>query len=165
MKGVGLLAAACLSLGCAAGGRAGGTPAPEVAADPGEYARFLAGGDASIEGTAFVRTRNGGLHYADIFPVFLDPVTSFSRGWQRRGASTDQLDPPPPDRLFRLARQAAVPVEQGKFTFMGLAPGWYYIETLVAWDNGELAVESYVLRDSVEARPGRTVSVVLTRVR
>ncbi len=165
MKGIGWLAAACLSLGCASGRGAPGPPAPEVAADRGEYAWYLAGGDAAIEGTAFVRTRGGGMHYAAGYPVYLDPVTAYSRRWQQRAGASDQLEAPPPDRLFRLARQTAVPLEGGKFTFMGLAPGWYYIQTLVVWDNGSLALDSYVLRDSVEAQRGKTVSFVLTRVR
>ncbi len=164
MKGMGWLVAIGLSLGCGAGHGAG-APAPAALALPAEYAPFLAGGDAVIEGRAFIRTRNGGTHYATGFPVYLDPVTSYSRRWLLRGAPVDDWETPAPDELFQRSRQAAEPLEEGKFTFSGLAPGWYYVHTLVVWDDGSLTPQSYVLRDSVLAERGKTVTLVLTRVR
>lgn len=164
MRRVALLVAAGLSLGCA--GRPGGTAlAPEAPGDPAEYAPFMVEGDAIIEGRAFVRTRHGGTHYAQYFPVYLDPVTSYSRRLHERGAWAVDPDSPALDTLFVRARQEATPVEEGKFTFAGLAPGWYYVSTLVIWDDGSVIPQSFVLRDSVRAQPGRTVTVVLTRVR
>jgi hypothetical protein len=165
VKSVGLLVAVGFSLGCASGHGAGGPPAPELRADPTEYASFLAGGDAVIEGRAFVRTRHGGTHYATGFPVYLDPVTSYSRQWQRRAELPANAEPPALDELFVRARQVAVAEEEGRFSFSGLAPGWYYIHALVVWDDGSLTVQSYVLRDSVLAQRGKTVTAVLTRVR
>ena len=161
MKGALWLVAAAVSLGCSAAPRAAESPAPALA-DPGEYARFLAGGDAVVEGRAFVRTRNGGSHNAEGFPVYLDPVTVYSRGWHR---SAPDPRAAAPDTLFQLARQEATAVEEGKFTFSGLAPGWYFVSTLMAWYDGSYLPQSYVLWDSVLAQPGRTVRVVLTRMR
>jgi hypothetical protein len=45
------------------------------------------------------------------------------------------------------------------------APGWYFVSTLMEWYDGSYLPQSYVLRDSVLAQRGRTVTVVLTRMR
>jgi len=164
VKRVAWLVAAGVSLGCAAGPGGGAAPAPQAAEDPVEYAPFLAGGDAVIEGRAFVRTRGGGTHDATGFPIYLDPLTSYSRAWHRGGTSTD-LGAPAPGALFQLARQEATAVDEGRFSFSGLAPGWYYVSALVVWDDGSFVPQTHVLRDSVQAQPGRTVRVVLTRMR
>jgi len=164
VKGLAWLLAAVVTLGCTAAHGGGRAPSPAEAADPAEYAPFLAGGDAVVEGRAFVRTRSGGTHYASGFPIILDPVTSYSRRWQR-AASPDDPGQAAPDSLFVQARQMAMPVEEGRFSFSGLAAGWYYVRTLVVWDDGSFALQYYVLRDSVLAQAGRSVSMVLTRVR
>jgi hypothetical protein len=138
-------------------------PNPVIAGDATEYAPFLAGGDAVIEGQAFMKTRSGDVKLAAGNQVFLDPVTTHSRmWWALRGTSQSYFELPTPDSLFVRARRRTIADAQAHFRFRGLAPGWYYVRAIVTWYAGT-EIQGGVIGDSVLASRGSTVEVILTR--
>lgn len=165
MRRMALLVVAGVTLGCASGPGGGGPPAPEMAADSAEYAPFLAAGDAAIAGRVYMRAEGGEVRYGTGNVIILDPVTTYSRRfWRVRGTALDALTARPSDTLFMRARQLANIAEEGRFIFEGLAPGWYYLHSKVTWERGGFwPLQGGMVRDSVLAQSGKTVSVELTR--
>jgi len=138
-------------------------PNPVVVGDPAEYAPFLAGGDAVVEGQAFMKTRAGDVKLAAGNLVILDPVTTHARmWWALRGSSQTYFELPTPDSLFVRARRRTIADAQGHFRFRALAPGWYYVRSIVTWYAGT-EMQGGVIGDSVLASRGATVELILTR--
>ena len=132
--GFSLLCAACAS----------SNPVPTVmprplalVPDSAEYVSFARPGSLELTGQAFLTTRSGDVKLAAGRLVTFDPSTSFSREWFRRfGADAGQFDIAPNERLFVSARRTTIADAQGKFRFVGLAPGQYLVRTTVTWETG-----------------------------
>jgi hypothetical protein len=102
-----------------------------------EYAPYFAStGNASLAGRAFISSKGGKENFAKGQPVALDPATSSARRWyQQFGMACDAFDPSAsPDDLFRRAHRETVTDAGGNFTFTGVPPGTYFVQTRVLWD-------------------------------
>jgi hypothetical protein len=139
-------------------------PNPSTPASSAEYAPFLRGGTGSLTGQAFLRTVGGEVRLAAGRPATLDPVTAYSREWwrQRGRESIGWFTVAAPDSLFVAARREVTVNAQGGFHFDGLAPGWYYVRSLVTWEVAG-KTQGGVVGDSVLVRSGSTTEIILTR--
>ncbi len=108
-------------------------PFPEA-----DYAAFAAGGTATISGQAFLRTVGGDVKTGAGSDVTLDPVTDYSRvWWDNFGSWWSKKKEIPPDQRFRSARRFTQADAEGKFQFTGLAPGRYFLRSVVVWSGNQ----------------------------
>jgi hypothetical protein len=103
-----------------------------VVFNEGEYERYRADGNSTVEGQAFMKTKAGIVKYGAGEQVYLVPVTSYSREWFEqsviRGEALDPSDP----RTARFRRTATAD-DEGCFRFESVPAGDYYVVCRVSW--------------------------------
>lgn len=131
---------------------------------PADYAAFLRPGKGILDGQAFLTTRGGEVRLAAGRVVTLDPVTTLSRAWFRTvGSVAGRFEEAPADTLFLRARRTATVDAQGKFRFADLAPGMYYVRTIVSWEVAN-EIQGGLVADSVGVNDSRESSAILHEV-
>jgi hypothetical protein len=128
--------------------------------DTAEYAPFAAGGTGRIEGRVECEASKGGFHPMTERPVVLDPVTSFSRVWYDCIGSNNTfgLDVVPPDPRAVAQRHVVMTDEHGSFVFAGLAPGRYFVLSMVSAD--ECVLGKVRVKTVRGPKVGREVAVI-----
>lgn len=104
-----------------------------------EYSQITKNGDAIVTGQGFMRTRGGDVKVAAGSKVVLSPVTSYSKQFVdimiRKTNSYSVLDPELPDiRIYEYIKETIADAE-GKFKFINVADGNYYVYTYVFWES------------------------------
>lgn len=120
----------------------------EAKFDPNEAQFINEVGTASISGQAFLNRQGGQVVYATGNEINLIPATTYSRERLERfyegkkflntframaTNATENVDP----RYKELIRQTKADGE-GRFTFDKLAPGTYFVQAAVAWQEGDV---------------------------
>ena len=132
-----ILLAVMLLIGCTT------TPAYVIVNDfnTEESTYILEEGSFSIRGSAFLRQRGGGVvgcqgNVVTLFPatrymteMFRHAYGSLEGGYRYRNPEFENVD----SRVDTYSRKTQCDI-QGEFSFDGLVPGIYYVETTVYWD-------------------------------
>lgn len=128
-----------------------------------EYAPFFIAGTASLNGQAFLTQQSGGVVKAAGRTVTLDPATTIGNEWWGKSGKLwvhRALVPPSPG--FLKARKTAVADADGKFKFINLTPGKYYVRTEVTWEvGGYNPTQGGLVGQQVEIGNGESAEVVL----
>lgn len=129
--------------------------------DLAEYANYLKGGTGVIEGQAFFRTAGGEVRTAAGLPVWVNPVTSYSREWWENSVLPDrkisEADPQTP------LQKSDTADAQGNFRIEGLAPGKYYVVSVIRWMYAQNAWTGGYVCAEAEVENGKVTKVIVTR--
>jgi hypothetical protein len=130
-----------------------------------EYQAYTPGGTASLSGQAFLTQRGGGVVKAAGRTVTLDPATSVgNEWWAKSGKSWALRSFTPPSPGFAKARKTTVADADGRFKFLGLAPGKYYVRTEVTWEaGGYTPTQGGLVGQLVEVKADQPTEVVLNQ--
>ena len=127
---------------------------PVTEASEAEYAPFLAGGDSTLTGQAFLSQQGGGVVKAAGRTIRLDPATTTgNEWWGKAGATWPFRDMVPPSPNFTKARKTAVADADGRFHFEHLTPGKYFLQTEITWETG-YTTEGGTVTQQIEVKPG-----------
>jgi hypothetical protein len=151
-------------------GACAGSPQPRLAAfSQTEYAPYDRPGDASISGSASLRSDEGNVTSGGgCKEVVLEPVTSYSTEWfDHEVMKNERLGPPDPRALtYRRTTQMD---STGHFHFEQLPAGSFYLACLMRWDRwimqGTRPImfeEAAWVHGRLTLRPGEHGRVVLT---
>lgn len=134
-----------------------------------EYAPYLAGGTGAVSGQAYMTQQGGARITAAGKKVTLDPATTVGNEWWGRTKVLPFWSPHygklPPSPNFQKARRTTVADREGNFAFSNLAPGRYYVRTLVTWEVRErccFQTKGGFVGKLIEVREGKTTNVILT---
>lgn len=98
-----------------------------------EYKSLAKSGTAIIKGRAFLKTSND-IKVAPEKEIILNPVTSYSNEWyEKRYIHGEPLVNPDP-RIYNYLIKT-ITDESGRFTFMNVPAGEYYVTTSSFWDT------------------------------
>jgi hypothetical protein len=135
--------------------------------DPAWYEPYAAGGTATVAGQAFLRTRGGDVKVGAGSQVTLDPATPYSAAWWNSAAKlwVHRFEIPRSAEFTR-ARKTTIADAEGRFKFTNLAPGSYYVRSIVTWERpggyGTTALEGGIVFTPIDVAAGETKDVVLT---
>jgi hypothetical protein len=129
------------------------------------YQSYISGGSASLSGQAFLTQRGGGVVKAAGRTVTLDPAISVgNEWWAKSGKSWALRSFTPPSPGFAKARKTTVADADGRFKFLGLAPGKYYVRTEVTWEvGGYTPTQGGLVGQLVEVKTDQPTEVVLNQ--
>lgn len=160
-----VLITAGLFTGCAT---KNGVPArlmPSTEADEAAYAPYLGKGAASLSGQAFLVQRGGGTVKAAGRMITLDPATPIGDDWWRKaGRVWTRRYEKPGSKAFGEARRTAKADADGRFIFVDLPAGTYYLRTELTWEVPFHGTQGGVLGSKVVVREGAAETVVLNEV-
>lgn len=128
-----------------------------------EYEQYLGKGTCQVSGQAFLRQRGGGVVTAAGSIVTLDPATSTAIEWWKKAGTIfvhRHLTPPSPN--FHKARRTTPADADGRFKFVDVRPGKYYVRTEVIWHVG-IAPQGGLVGQLVEVKQGRPTEVILNK--
>lgn len=102
-----------------------------------EYSRLKLSGNNTVSGQAFMKTRGGDVKTCAGEDVFLSPVTTYSSQFfnlevMGKREQFQSLDPEDP-RVWNYIKKVKADAS-GRFTFYDVAPGEYFLYTLVRWE-------------------------------
>jgi ABC-type transport system substrate-binding protein len=137
-------------------------PFPEA-----EYAALAKTGTGRVTGQAFMRTIGGDVKVAAGSDVALNPVTSYSQQWydvvyvQRKNITA--WDP----RLDEYVMNTRADAE-GRFEFVNVPPGDYFVRSLVLWaaptgPYGSLQQQGGFVVERITVNDGEETKVIVTR--
>lgn len=134
-----------------------------------EYAPYLAGGSGAVSGQAYITQQGGAKVTAAGKKVTLDPSTTVGKEWWNKMPAfwSPHYGKVPPSPNFAKARKTTTTDREGNFTFSNLAPGKYYIRTLVTWEVRErccFQTKGGPVGKLIEVREGETTNVILTEL-
>lgn len=137
-----------------------------TAAQEAEYLAYKKTGTGRIEGQAFLVQNGGGVVKAAGRSVTLDPATSIGEEWWiKAGHSYRFRDVTPQSDGFYYGRRQTIADADGKFKFENLAPGRYYIQTVVTWEiGGYHPTQGGLLGGSFTVEDGKTTEVILRSI-
>ena len=154
---VGLLLSACVS-----------TAKVQSTFDAKAAAYIHQKGSGRIEGQAFLRQRGGSVVKAAGETVHLIPATRYALerfaaiyGERKSVFGGRQIQDTPPEytQYMRSTKADA----EGRFSFDGIAPGRYLVQTQVYWAvPGSYIPEGAAFHERVEVGSGETVNVILS---
>lgn len=131
----------------------------QVPFNEAEFAPYAFDGMAVIRGEAVVTFKDGKTINASQEFVYLIPSTAYTREWfQHRvlaGKSIDGIDP----RSLRVTRATATN-NDGRFTFINVPAGEYYLICTILWEIPSFNVRSMEVKRGV----ARTLAYVTVRV-
>lgn len=108
-------------------------PVQRIPFPSSEYAQLFSTGTATITGQAFLKTRGGTVKYAAGNEVFLNPVTTYSTQWYNNAYLHSRPMTPVDSRINQYIFSTIADGE-GKFTFLNISEGDYYLSTSVFWE-------------------------------
>tara|TARA_R110001583_G_scaffold39090_2_gene125632 strand:- start:142 stop:666 length:525 start_codon:yes stop_codon:yes gene_type:complete len=132
-----------------------------------EYDALPKTGSARVTGEAFLKTVGGDIKYAAGNTVYLNPVTSYSKEWFQKqyvqGIRLVDADP----RIHEYAIQA-VADGQGKFEFINVPSGKFYLVTHVTWVaatgyKGALQQQGGLIVKYIYVDGGDNQNIILTK--
>ncbi len=130
-----------------------------------EYASFAVGGPGSLRGQAFLTTVGGAVKPAAGAEVTLDPVTPYSAvWWKHAGSDWREKKAMPPDGRFRHARRVTTADADGRFVFANLAPGRYFVRSVVTWSAGNAGIQGGIVAAIAEVVESGVSTVVVSSV-
>lgn len=130
-----------------------------------ELALYLKKGTASIVGQAYRKTKGREVKYGAGVFIYLMPVCSYTSEFIK-GVSTGQRDETIDHRLNAYIRKTVGDAE-GRFEFLNLPAGSYYVFTVINWEGGagykgSLERTSGVIYRPVSVSEGEKVKVIVT---
>lgn len=131
-----------------------------------EYQPYLAGGTGSLIGQAFLTQRNGGVVKASGRTVTIDPATSIGiEWWEKAGKIWEHRLMVPPSVGFKTARKMTIADADGKFKFLGLAAGKYFVRTEVTWEvPGYYIHQGGLVGALIDIRDGHQEEIILNQL-
>lgn len=128
-----------------------------------EYEPYLKSGTSSIQGQAFLTQRNGGVVKGAGRVVTLDPATAIGTDWWLKAGKTwVNKDKMPPSDGFIKARRSVTADADGKFRFLNIPAGRYYVRTEVTWEIGNYyPTQGGLVGTPVDVLDGKSVEIVL----
>jgi hypothetical protein len=132
----------------------------KVPFNDGEFQRYLAPGSATLSGHAFVRTPNGIKHTAAGLPVYLVPLTPYTK--ERAEIMLVGKIPSPADSRMDKYVKTEIADMSGQFSFGELPAGSYLIYSKIEWEGGRYGDMTYwaVAKATIDA--GQKKHVVAT---
>ena len=122
-----------------------------------EYAPYLKVGAGSIDGVAYLVMPNGSRVFCSNELVFMNPVTTLSTEWYERNVlAREELEPLPLSSAPQRAHWITRADEQGRFRFVDLPAGEYYLGCRALEDQG-------FAHGRVTLTEGEASTVLLTR--
>lgn len=158
-----LICASALS-GCVAPGMVSQKKADLPPFPQAEYSSVVVDGSESLSGQAFLTTVGGDVKVAAGQNVMLMPKTSYTDAiynFQSVGIAYNT-----PDSRYAKYTKMVQADAQGKFTFNDIAPGKYYVETMIMWYRPSqfgLMPEGGLIMKPTEVVKGKSNSVMVTR--
>ena len=140
---------------------------PRISFPLSEYKALKQKGTGIIKGQAFLKTRGGDVKKAAGNIVMLNPVTSYSHQWYNVSYLQQKNIAQPDLRNERYIIKTIADAE-GKFEFIDVPPGNYYLVTHVFWEapvgpRGAMEVQGSYIAKKVEVRNGNSIKVILTK--
>lgn len=124
-----------------------------------EFASYALDGTAVVKGDAILAFKDGKTIKASQEFIYLIPSTAYTREWFQHlvlaGKSIDGIDP----RSLRVTRATATNNE-GRFTFINVPPGEYYLICTILWEMPSFNVRSMEIKRGV----ARTLAYATVRV-
>ncbi|KQY83718.1 hypothetical protein [Pelomonas sp. Root1444] len=134
--------------------------------DEAAYGTYTTKGTATLAGQAFLVQRGGGVVKAAGRTVTLDPATTIGHDWYRKAGrifAFRHLMPGSP--AFRQARRSVTADGDGRFKFVDLPAGEYYVRSEVTWEIGNYnPTQGGVVATLVKVREGAAQEVVLSEL-
>ena len=132
-----------------------------------EYEQLAKDGTGIVTGQAFLKTVGGDVKYAAGNQVFLIPVTSYSRQWYNVLCTQRQLIEGSDWRHDQYIKKQIADAE-GRFTFVDIPAGSYYVSSLVLWaaptpPYGYLGSQGGVVVRCIEVKEGATTQAMVTQ--
>jgi hypothetical protein len=134
----------------------------ETPLDLEPFAPYAQEGTASIRGQAYLESPTGEVKYAVRDEIVLVPVTDYTREWFDRGVVQGENVPPLDPRVgpyFRLSETTG----EGKFAFLDLPAGSYYVVTDINWESQQGQVVGGTAYAEVTVAAGENAEVAVTR--
>lgn len=129
--------------------------------DESELAPYGKPGDCAVHGQAYLKAKDGTIHYAAHIKVILVPVTDYTTEWYRVGVLKQEVVPPFDPAVVKYVREATGDLE-GKFTFSHVPAGKYYLASDINWYTGR-RYEGGTAYATVTLSKGDNAEVVVTR--
>lgn len=136
--------------------------------DQAEATALLVPGTATIQGSAFLRQRGGGVVTCAGSVVRLIPATAYARaratalyGPTQSGIAREALKFDPDPAAYETTLRTTKCDAQGKFSFENVAAGAFLVQTLVTWRVGA-AMQGGALMQTSITEPGKVSTVLLT---
>ena len=129
-----------------------------------EYASIKVDGSETLSGQAFLTTMGGDVKVAAGQDIMLMPKTSYTDAiynYQTTGVAYNT-----PDSRYAKYTKMVQADAQGKFTFTDIAPGKYYVETMIMWYRPSqfgLMPEGGLVITPTEVVKGKNNTVMVTR--
>jgi hypothetical protein len=138
----------------------------DLRCDGEAFGPYTEPGGASIRFQAFLRTRGGDVKYGAGSDAVLVPAVDCAQSWWALSGSDLALASVyPRAEVFWSALRKTTADGEGRFRFDGVAPGKYYVRTIVTWQvpmrYGMSTQGGYVGRE-VEIRDGENAEIILT---
>lgn len=144
--------------------------------DSAEVAFIHDEGTATIQGSAFIRQRGGGVVNCAGEPVSLIPSGAYARerkmilygtttspGYRNfsENAFGGKMPEDAPAQYFTYARATRCDVD-GRFEFKNVAPGSYFVTTTITWTVGRIPQGGYLMAPVTIHADDDNISVVLS---
>lgn len=125
-----------------------------------EYAPYTGKGSGVIRGEVVITTPDGRRNYGANGDVWLLPMVSETSRWMDQVVLPGKVKPP----LFgaEAVRWTTTSDQAGRFEFVGLPAGDYYVASPVAWLEGGTAREAIAFAQ-VRLAPGQVMQVEVSR--
>lgn len=132
-----------------------------------EYLALAASGNGIVEGQGFLKTIGGDVITSAGEEVRLNPITSYSKFWYEnaylKGHPLSNFDP-----RYEKYQFTTVADGDGKFKFIDIPPGNFYIVTQVMWQSatgyrGSLENQGGLVVKVIEVKNDETTRIIVTR--
>lgn len=132
-----------------------------------EYQSLNKKGTGVIKGQAFLKTRGGTVKTAAGNKVLLNPVTSYSRQWYIEGFLQDHPLENPDPRYNQYIYETTADAD-GRFEFINIPQGEYYLVTHVFWEVASISTSSLLTQggyivQKIIVKNDQTYKVILTK--
>lgn len=131
-----------------------------------EYLILNTEGTGIVKGQAFLKTRGGDVKMAAGNEIILNPVTSYSNQWYDAYLLNKSLTEPDP-RYDQYVIKTIADAD-GKFEFINVPPGEYYLVAPVFWEaavgyQGALVRQGGIIAKKIKVQDGKELKIILTR--
>jgi hypothetical protein len=130
--------------------------------DEREFLPYLGLGTSTIKGQAFLKTRGGEVKYGAGNPVWLVPVTSYTKELWEASLYNDVIGLDP---RWKIYNRSVIADASGNFEFKNIPAGEYHISCSIFWEvftkDGPVTTGA-VVKKQRKVRPNETLRVMLT---